>query len=162
MWEQSTRWESVEGWVIRYLKQNHPEYREMQTQAIKLVENHPALWKLMNESRGVALTQEDHKDLHNPRMLIEANAARVIEAITKTPLEIPEDAEIIDMCKAVEDMIKDSKAEGKMEGRAEGKAEGVLDTLIGLVKDDLLSVKEAAKHANMTESEFEEKIKKLS
>ena len=36
----------------------------MQTQAIKLVENNPALWKLMNESRGVTLTQEDHKDLH--------------------------------------------------------------------------------------------------
>lgn len=36
----------------------------MQEQAIKLVENNPALWKLMNESRGVTLTQEDHKDLH--------------------------------------------------------------------------------------------------
>ncbi len=74
------------------------------------------------------------------------------------------------MCKAVEDMIKDSKAEGRAEGRAEGKAEGkvegkaegVLDTLISLVKDDLLSVKEAAKRANMTESEFEEKINKIS
>ena len=70
------------------------------------------------------------------------------------------------MCKAVEDMIKDSKAEGRAEGKAEGKvegkAEGVLDTLISLVKDDLLSVKEAAKRANMTESEFEEKINKIS
>ena len=36
----------------------------MQAQAIKLVENNPSLWKLMNESKGVTLTQEDHKDLH--------------------------------------------------------------------------------------------------
>lgn len=64
IWERSTLWESVEGWVIRYLKKNHPEYREMQAQAIKLVENNPALWKLMNEPKGVTLTQEDHKDLH--------------------------------------------------------------------------------------------------
>ena len=34
-----------------YLKKNHPEYRKMQTQAIKLVENNPALWKLINELR---------------------------------------------------------------------------------------------------------------
>ena len=67
IWEQSTLWESVEKWVIRYLKKNHPEYREMQAQAIKLVENNPALWKLMNESKGVTLTQKDHKDLHNVR-----------------------------------------------------------------------------------------------
>ena len=39
MWEQSTLWESVERWVVRYLKKNHPEYREMQAQAIKLVES---------------------------------------------------------------------------------------------------------------------------
>lgn len=64
IWERSTLWESVEGWVIRYLKKNHPEYREMQAQAIKLVENNPALWKLMNESKGVTLTQEDYKDHH--------------------------------------------------------------------------------------------------
>ena len=55
IWERSTLWESVEKWVIRYLKKNHPEYLEMQTQVIKLVENNPSLWKLMNESRGVGL-----------------------------------------------------------------------------------------------------------
>lgn len=34
-----------------YLKKNHPEYRKMQTQAIKLVEKNPARWKLINELR---------------------------------------------------------------------------------------------------------------
>ena len=39
-------------------------------------------------------------------MLIEANAARVIKAVTNTPLDIPEGAEVIDVCKAVEEMMK--------------------------------------------------------
>ena len=52
----------------------------------------------------------------NPRMLMEANAARVIKAVTNTLLDIPEDAEMIDVCKAVEDMMNESKAEGRTEG----------------------------------------------
>lgn len=109
----------------------------------------------LREVMGYIKYSKDKNDLseflhNNPRMLVEANAARVIKAITKTPMEIPEDAEVIDMCKAVEDMMKDSKAEG------------ALAMLAGLVKDGLLSVKEAAKRANMTESEFEAKTKKLS
>ena len=36
MWEQSTLWESVEKWVIKYLKKNHSEYRELQVKAMKM------------------------------------------------------------------------------------------------------------------------------
>jgi len=86
----------------------------------------------------------------NPRMLMEANAARVIKAVTNTPLDIPEDAEVIDVCKAVEDMMNESKTEG------------AVAVLAGLVKDGLLSIKEAAHRANMTESAFEAEVKKLS
>ena len=86
----------------------------------------------------------------NPRMLIEANAARVIKAVTNTPLDIPEDAEVVDMCKAVEDMMNESKTKGAVE------------VLVGLVKDGVLSIREAASRAHMTESAFEEEVKKLS
>lgn len=86
----------------------------------------------------------------NPRMLMEANAARVIKAVTNTPLNIPDNAEVIDVCKAVEDMMNESKAEG------------AIDMLVGLVKDGLLSIKDAARRANMTESAFEAKMKQLS
>ena len=85
-----------------------------------------------------------------PRMLMEANAARVIKAVTNTPLDIPEDAEVIDVCKAVEDMMNESKTEG------------AVTVLAGLVKDGLLSIKEAAHRANMTESAFEAEVKKLT
>ena len=70
------------------------------------------------------------------------------------------------MCKAIEDMISDSKAEGKKEGRKEGrkegKKEGALITLAGLVRDGVLSVKDAALRLNMTESAFEAEMKRLA
>lgn len=50
IWEKSTLWESVEKWVVKYLKENHAEYQEMQMQSMHLVEDTPALWKLMNDS----------------------------------------------------------------------------------------------------------------
>ena len=86
------------------------------------------------------------------------DSARVIKAVTNTPLDIPEEAEVIDMCKAVEDMINDSKEKGK----AEGRTEGMVAALAGLVKDGLLSLKDAALRANMTESAFEAEMQKLS
>lgn len=41
------------------------------------------------------------------------------------------------------------------EGRAEGKTEGVLETLVALVRDGILSVVDAAHRANLSVSEFE-------
>lgn len=105
-------------------------------------------------SRPEALTEEEagitDSTSGEQDMLMEANAARVIKAVTNTPLDIPEDAEVIDVCKAVEDMMNESKTEG------------AVAVLAGLVKDGLLSIKEAAHRANMTESAFEAEVKKLS
>ena len=109
----------------------------------------------LREVMGYIKYSKDKKKLseflkENPRMLIEANAARVIKAVTNTPLDIPEDAEGVDMCKAVEDMMNESKTKGAVE------------VLVGLVKDGVLSIREAASRAHMTESAFEEEVKKLS
>lgn len=52
------------------------------------------------------------------------------------------------MCKAV------------VEIKEEGIKEGVLDTLISLVKDELLDINEAAKRANMSVEKFKEEIEK--
>ena len=43
---------------------------------------------------------------------------------------------------------------GKAEGRAEGRAEGILKTLVDLIRDGILSIRDAASRANMTEAEF--------
>lgn len=89
----------------------------------------------------------------NSRTMLERTAAQVIKAITNTPIEIPEGLEEVNVCEAIEEMMKDSKAEGELKGK--------MDTLAGLVRDGLLSVKDAAARLNMTEAEFEAAIKKL-
>ena len=48
-------------------------------------------------------------------------------------------------------------AQQRDEGKAEGKVEGALEMLIGLVKDGLVSLSDAAKRMNMTIEEFEKK-----
>ena len=54
--------------------------------------------------------------------------------------------------------LKEGKIEGLKEGKIEGQKEGALLTLISLVKDNILSVKEAAKRAGMAEALFKEKM----
>ena len=66
------------------------------------------------------------------------------------------------MCKAVEEYGLENFAEGKEEGREEGRTEGVLTTLIGLVRDGILSIKDAALRANMSESAFKNAMERLS
>ena len=109
---------------------------------------------------------------NNTRMTVEINAARVIQAVTKVTIDLSEETEEVDMCKAIEDMMQDSRAEGlaegmekgmekgKAEGLVEGKAEGILFALTSLVRDGILNVKDAALRANMTESAFEAAMKK--
>ncbi len=46
---------------------------------------------------------------------IEMNAARVIRTITNTPIEVSEEEEEIEMCKAIEDLIAESEARGRAE-----------------------------------------------
>lgn len=52
----------------------------------------------------------------NPRMMLDRKAAVVIKTITNTPIEIPEETEVIDVCKAVEDMLKESREQGIEQG----------------------------------------------
>ena len=73
------------------------------------------------------------------------------------------------MCKVMEELRNESYAEGREEGRAEGRveglkegrAEGTFAALAGLVRDGLLSIREASHRVNMTEREFEAALRKL-
>ena len=51
---------------------------------------------------------------------------------------------------------REGRAEGRREVRAEGRAEGFIEALISLVKDGVLSVKDAAGRAGITETVFEQ------
>ena len=54
---------------------------------------------------------------NNPRMNMEAAAARVIEAINHVPIRIQEGDGKFNMCKAIEEMIKDGREVGRQEGQ---------------------------------------------
>ena len=109
---------------------------------------------------------------------MEADAARVISAVTRTPFKVDEDSEVVDVCKAIDEMMAESRAKGMeqgiaqgieqgfkqgiSQGRLEGKAEGGIFALAGLVHDGLISLSVAAERASMTEAEFEAAAAKLS
>ena len=54
---------------------------------------------------------------NNPRMNMEAAAARVIEAINHVPIRIQEGDGKFNMCEAIEEMIKDGREVGRQEGQ---------------------------------------------
>lgn len=103
----------------------------------------------LREVMGYIKYSKDRKQMRtfldeNSHNTIEREAAMVIKTITKTPIKIPEGAEAINVCEAIEAMVKDSN----------------LEMLAGLVKDGLLSVKDAAARLNMTEEQFRAEMKK--
>ena len=51
-------------------------------------------------------------------------------------------------------MYKDGVKDGRLAGREEGRKEGILSILVGMVKDKLLSVAEAAERFGVSEKEF--------
>ena len=64
----------------------------------------------------------------NPRMLLEVRAARVIGTMTGTNISYEEAKEgRIDMCKAIEDLMRTSEEQGNIEGRREGRREGHIE-----------------------------------
>ena len=58
------------------------------------------------------------------------------------------------MCKLVEEYAQKRAKEYGEQQKAEGKAEGALETLVSLVKEKSLDPVDAARKANMSESEF--------
>ena len=50
--------------------------------------------------------------------------------------------------------LREEREEGRAEGRAEGLLEGRIEMLVKLVKSKMLSLRDAAEQAEMTEAEF--------
>ena len=50
--------------------------------------------------------------------------------------------------------VAEEKQLARMEGRVEGRAEGAITTIIGLIKDGILTIESGAKRLNMSESEL--------
>ena len=59
-----------------------------------------------------------------------------------------------DVCKAIEDLINDSKEEGRIEGIAEGIAEGEANAIYKLRRDGLLNRDVAAGRLGLSVEEY--------
>jgi len=77
---------------------------------------------------------------------------------------VKEGNNMMDVMKELYDIFKDdidqevlekSKNKWIKEGRKEGRKEGVINTLLTLVKDGIISVEDAAKRANISVSMFQ-------
>lgn len=70
------------------------------------------------------------------------------------------------MCKAIDDLIKDSeykgrlegkiegKLEGKIEGKIEGKSEGEIQTYVRIINDGVYTIEQAASNTNLSVKDF--------
>ena len=86
-------------------------------------------------------------------------AVEMLNECVNVGIKLPEaKGDVVDMCKAVEDLKNEFKAEGKAEGRAEGE----LRMLISLVTDGIISIQTAASKACMTEAEFEKCMESIT
>ena len=84
---------------------------------------------------------------------VSRKTADMVNVVTNSELHYNSGKERVDMCEAIEGIRNDAMKEGI----AKGLEEGVLKTLIGLVNDGILTIADAAKRANMSVPEFENK-----
>ena len=54
----------------------------------------------------------------------------------------------------IEEGIEKGIEEGIEKGRVEGRAEGAITTIVGLIKDGILTIESGAKRLNISESEL--------
>ncbi len=91
---------------------------------------------------------------NNPRMTMEVNAARVIQAVTGTKFRISEETEVVDMCQAIDEMMADSREDGMKQGVEKGKFEA----LSNLLKKGTITIQDAADCMAMSVAEFQKLV----
>ena len=90
---------------------------------------------------------------HNQRMEhLEVGAAQVIKEVTNTKFQIPKGMEEVNMCEAIEVLMKRRETEGITQGK--------LSLLKELVDDGTLTMEAVAGKVNMSVEEFKEYTKK--
>ena len=103
---------------------------------------------------------------NNPRMTMEVNAARVIQAVTGTKFRISEETEGVDMCQAIDEMMADSRDDGIKEGMTLGLTKGLekgrIEALSDLLKKGTISIQDAADCMAMSVTEFKKLVNMYS
>ena len=90
---------------------------------------------------------------------LDVEAARVIRACASTEIEIDDNAEVVNVCKAEREMKEKARLEGKQEGRLEGRQEGRLEALCEAIRNAMeafhLSKEEAMSGLKITQEDQE-------
>ncbi|MGN1405912.1 MAG: hypothetical protein ACI4WM_06550 [Erysipelotrichaceae bacterium] len=93
----------------------------------------------------------------NPDIDFDADATLAVNTLTGINIKVPEEGETIKMCKAMDEMLKDSKAEGLAEGETKGEIKGEFKTYVQLVNDGDISLDRALERLHMSLDEFYKK-----
>ncbi len=121
--------------------------------------------KLHSNLKEVLLYIKNSNDKEKIRTLVqndkkysrlERDAVNIINAFTNSKLKIDKSQEVVDMCKAIQDMIE--------EGRLEGRLEGII-SMIEMCKEFKVSYSDTIKRVSskfkLTEEEAETKVKEI-
>ncbi len=100
-----------------------------------------------DELRKMLSKEKDFE--HTPNEVV-----KVINTLTGSNIKIDEKKGKTNMCKAIEDLIK--------EGKEEGIKEGKLELLLSMIDEGILSIKQAADKMNMSVASFKKAISKLA
>ena len=100
------------------------------------------------------LLQEDNRFSE-----LERNAALVIQATTKTELNIKPNAEVVDMCEAIRQMMESSKQQGVLQGMQQGMQQGSREMQLQIARDMLnanMSMQQVATLTKLTLPEVQQ------
>lgn len=155
-WDGAKSLHEMMEWPDAHLKEYVQDYK---IQIIDPAQIKPEEFKKFSTSLREVLEyikySKDRKKLrklveNNPRMTMEVNAARVIQAVTGTKFGISEETEVVDMCQAIDEMMEESREEGAEKGK--------LEVLSNLLKKGTISMQDAADCMAMSVAEFQKLV----
>ena len=159
-WDGAKSLHEMMEWPDAHLKEHVQDYK---IQLIDPAKIRPEEFEKFSTSLREVLEcikySKDKKKLrklveNNPRMTMEVNAARVVQAVTGTKFRISEETEVVDMCQAIDEMVED--------GIKEGIEKGKLEALENLLKKGTISIQDAADCMAMSVAEFKKLVNSYS
>ena len=102
-----------------------------------------------NKNKFYEVVRNDKRFEHVPN-----EAVSLINTLTGSNLKIDENKEESNMCIAIEEIKEDGRKEGIKEGIKEGKIEGKFEAFLELIKDGIITIKQAAEKLNMSVASF--------
>ncbi len=148
--------------VMRYV----PDYRmnlispaEMDVDSLKRL--HTDLGQVFGGIRAAAKGAEFLRELEaDPAFRsLNAESARVLSAAIGLEVDIPEEG-VVDMCKALEDLTRESRDEGRAEGRAEGRLEAMSESVLALAETLKIGIDQAMDYLKVA-PEYREECRRL-